>query len=172
MLRSLGGKMPRIHPQAFVHGSAEVIGDVRLGPEASVWPLCSLRGDIERIVVGRRSNIQDHTAIHTRRGAPTLIGDEVTVGHGAVLHGCRIGDGALIGMGAIVLEATVGKGALVGAGALVPPDMKIPAGSLALGVPAKVVRKLSRGEARAVRQGMLDYLRLAARHRSASRELT
>lgn len=170
MLRALGGKMPRIHPQAFVHGSAEVIGDVRLGPGASVWPLCSLRGDIERIVVGPRSNIQDNTAIHTRRGAPTRIGAEVTVGHGVVLHGCRIGDGALIGMGAIVLEASVGKGALVGAGALVPAGMRVPPGCLALGMPAKVVRKLTPEEARAVRRGMCDYLRLTQRHRRASRE--
>ncbi|MEK9144497.1 MAG: gamma carbonic anhydrase family protein, partial [Elusimicrobiota bacterium] len=119
MIRTYGRHSPRIHPSAFVHDSAEVIGKVLLERRSSVWPLCSLRGDVERIVIGERSNVQDLSVIHTRDGCPTLLGKRVTVGHRVVLHGARVGDGCLIGMGAVVMEAILGEYSLVAAGALV-----------------------------------------------------
>src|SRR5258707_467045 len=126
MIRSFEGDRPRLHPTAFVHDSAEVIGRVVLAEGTSVWPGCVLRGDIDRIVVGAGTNIQDLTVIHTRDGFPTLVGKGVTVGHRATLHGARIGDLCLIGMGAIVMEATVGPRCLIGAGALITAGMKVP----------------------------------------------
>lgn len=169
MIRTFGPHAPRIHRSAFVHDSAELIGKVELKARASVWPLCVLRGDIDRIVIGARSNIQDLTVIHTRDGRPALIGAGVTVGHRAVLHGCRIGDGCLIGMGAVVMEAVIGKESLVAAGALVPAGMRVPDGSLVLGAPAKVRRALSAAERRELRAGARAYLAKAAEHRLRSR---
>jgi len=169
MLRTFLGRAPRIHPSAFIHDSAEVVGDVSVGPKASVWPLCVLRGDIEPIRIGAESNIQDLAVIHTRSRFPAAIGRRVSVGHRAVLHGCRVGDGCLIGMGAVVLEAVVGAESLIGAGATVLGGMRIPPGSLVLGTPAKVVRKLKPSELREIRRTVAGYLRLALGHRRTSR---
>lgn len=171
MIRSIRGHEPRLHPTAFVHDSAELIGKVVLGPGASVFPGCVLRGDIDRIVVGARSNVQDLTVIHTRMGRPTLIGKGVTVGHRAILHGCRVGDRALIGMGAIVMEAVVGARVLVGAGALIPAGARIPPGVLVLGSPGKVVRKLRPDELRMLAESERSYVALARAHRESSRVL-
>ncbi len=169
MIRSFSGKAPRIHPKAFVHDSAEVIGKVTLAEDASVFPGCVLRGDIDEIKVGARSNIQDLTVIHTRHGSPTVIGKDVTVGHRAVLHGCRLGDQVLVGMGAIIMEATVGARTLIGAGALIPAGAKIPSGVLVLGTPGKVVRKLRPDELRMLAGSARDYVALARRHKASSR---
>lgn len=169
MKRSFDGAAPRTHPTAFVHDSAEVIGRVTLGAGASVWPGCVLRGDIDRIVVGAGSNIQDLAVVHTRDGHPTLIGRDVTVGHRAILHGCRIGDQALIGMGAVVMEASVGARAIIGAGSLVPAGARIPSGVLAFGSPAKVVRKLRAEELRMLAASAREYRALARRHARTSR---
>jgi len=169
MIRTFLKRAPRIHPSAFVHDSAEVIGAVELGPRASIWPLCVLRGDIEPIRIGPETNIQDLTLIHTRARFPAVIGRRVTVGHRAVLHGCRIGDGCLIGMGAVVLEAVVGAGSLIGAGATVLGGTRVPPGSLVLGTPAKVVRRLKPSESREIRRAVAGYLRLANGHRRTSR---
>jgi|CXWL01.1.fsa_nt_gi carbonic anhydrase/acetyltransferase-like protein (isoleucine patch superfamily) len=169
MVRSFAGRRPRIHPTAFVHDSAELIGKVTLAADASVFPGCVLRGDIDEIKIGARTNIQDLTVIHTRKGSPTIVGRGVTVGHRAILHGCRIGDRALIGMGAIVMEATIGARALIGAGAVVPAGAIIPAGVLVLGTPAKVVRKLRPDELRMLADSERSYVALARSHRSTSR---
>ncbi|MEK7384671.1 MAG: gamma carbonic anhydrase family protein [Elusimicrobiota bacterium] len=171
MKRSLDGTAPRAHPTAFVHDSAELIGRVTLGAGASVWPGCVLRGDIDRIVVGAGSNIQDLSVIHTRDGRPTLIGKNVTVGHRAILHGCRIGDAVLIGMGAIVMEATIGARTIIGAGALVPSGARIPSGVLAFGSPARVVRKLRPQELRMLAASAREYRALARKHVRTSRVL-
>lgn len=153
---------------AFVHPAAEVIGDVTLGIGASVWPGAVLRGDIEPIAVGDESNIQDNAVIHTDIGSPTVVGRRVTVGHGALLHSCRVGDGAMIGMGALVLSgAIVGKSALVGAGTLVPPGARIPAGHLALGRPARVVRPLTAKEKADLLRNARRYLAYARRHKKS-----
>ncbi len=169
MIRSFSGRAPKIHPKAFVHDSAEVIGKVSLGEDSSVFPGCVLRGDIDEIKVGARSNIQDLTVIHTRNGKPTIIGRGVTVGHRAVLHGCRLGDQVLVGMGAIIMEATVGARTLIGAGALIPAGAKIPSGVLVLGSPGKVVRKLRPEELRMLGESERMYVALSRRHKAASR---
>lgn len=169
MIRSFNSRVPRIHPKAFLHDSAEVIGKVALAADASVFPGCVLRGDIDEIKIGARSNIQDLTLIHTRAGHPAIIGRGVTVGHRAVLHGCRIGDQVLVGMGAIVMEATIGARTLIGAGALIPAGARIPSGVLVLGSPGKVVRRLRPAELRMLAASERAYVALARRHKAASR---
>jgi len=138
---------PRIDPTAFVAPTAVVLGDVELGPGASVWFHCVLRGDANAIRVGARSNIQDMVVMHGDRVAgdhPVLVGDDVTIGHGAIIHGCTIGDRVLVGMGAIILNgAQIGDDSIVAAGALVREGMEVPPGSLVVGVPAKVRREVS-----------------------------
>lgn len=169
MKRSFQGRQPQVHPTAFVHDSAELIGKVFLAEGSSVWPGCVLRGDISDIRVGAGSNVQDLTVIHTREGHPTVVGRGVTVGHRAILHGCRVGDRTLVGMGAIVMEAVVGKECLIGAGALITAGMKIPAGSLVLGAPAKVVRKLRPEEKRMLARSERSYRALAKAHARTER---
>lgn len=164
MIRSFEGDRPKLHPTAFVHDSAELIGRVTLAEGSSVWPGCVLRGDIDTITIGAGSNVQDLTVIHTREGHPTVVGKGVTVGHRAILHGCRVGDLTLVGMGAIIMEATVGPRCLIGAGALITAGMKIPAESLVLGAPAKVVRKLKPEELRMLRASERSYRALAKAH--------
>jgi len=168
MLRSHCGRSPKVHKSAFVHESAEIIGRVRLSEDASIWPLCVLRGDIEPISVGAGSNIQDLSVVHTRRGFPARIGRHVTVGHRAVIHGARIGDGCLVGMGAVVMEAVIGKGSIVGAGAVVPAGMRVPPGSVLMGLPARVVRKVRPAEARLIAATTRSYLGKAMEHRRGS----
>lgn len=171
MLRSIRGHAPKLHPTAFVHDSAELIGKVALGPQASVFPGCVLRGDIDRIVIGARSNVQDLTVIHTREGHPTLVGKGVTVGHRAILHGCRVGDRVLVGMGAIIMEASIGRNTLIGAGALIPAGARIPPGVLVLGSPGKVARRLRPEELRMLAESERSYVALSRLHAQTSRVL-
>ena len=168
MIRGYRGKRPQLGAQAWVAESAAVIGDVILGERASIWYGAVVRGDVEKIRIGRDTNIQDLTVIHVdSRGDSTHIGDGVTVGHRAVLHGCRIGDGALIGIGAVVLNgAEVGEGALIGAGSLVTENAKIPPGVLALGTPCKVKRPLTEAEKKHLRESAAHYVELAREHAS------
>jgi len=165
-LREFRGLWPRIDPTAWIAPGATLVGDVEIGPDTSVWYGAVLRGDVERIRVGARSNLQDGVIVHVTAGRfSAVIGDEVTVGHRAVVHGCRVGDGALIGIGAVVLDgAEVGEEALVAAGALVTPGTRLPAGSLALGAPARVARTLRPEERRAQRERALEYVRTARAH--------
>lgn len=144
MLRPYRGTMPRVHPTAYIDESAQVIGDVEIGEESSVWMAVVIRGDVHRIRIGRRSNIQDGTIVHVMKDAhAAIIGDNVTIGHAAVIHGCTIEDRCLIGMGAIVLNgARIGTGSIVAAGALVTEGTEIPPGSLVMGSPGKVKRTL------------------------------
>ena len=139
---------PRAAASAYIDPSAQVIGDVTLGERCSVWCHATLRGDVNRIVIGDESNIQDNCVVHVDEGDfPVLIGNRVTVGHSAVLHGCTVGDGALIGIGSIVLNgAKIGAGAVVAAGALVTEGMEVPPASLVMGTPAKVRRYLNEQE--------------------------
>jgi carbonic anhydrase/acetyltransferase-like protein (isoleucine patch superfamily) len=145
MLRPFRGVLPRVHTTAFIDDSAQVIGDVEIGEESSVWMAVVIRGDVHRIRVGRRSNIQDGTVVHVmNRTHPTTVGDNVTVGHGALLHGCTIEDRCLIGMGAILLNgAHIGTGSIVAAGTLVVEEMKVPPRSLVMGSPGKVKRPVT-----------------------------
>jgi len=138
-LYAIGDREPSIHPDAFVHPDAVIIGLVEVGAEASVWPTAVLRGDDGRIVIGPRTSIQDGTVIHATLIEDTVIGADCVVGHNAHLEGCVVEDGSLVGSGSTVLNgATVRGGALVGAGALVPPGTEVPARAMALGVPAKI----------------------------------
>ncbi|HEX5430680.1 MAG TPA: gamma carbonic anhydrase family protein [Bryobacteraceae bacterium] len=162
MLRTFQGAAPRVAPSAYVDPAATVIGDVTIGERSSVWPSASLRGDISPIRIGQETSIQDGTVIHTDSGFPTTIGDRVTVGHMAMLHGCTVEDESLIGIGAIVLNgARIGKGAIVAAGALVPEGAEIPEGMLAMGVPAKPRRPVSELEQARFRQNVKNYVERA-----------
>jgi carbonic anhydrase/acetyltransferase-like protein (isoleucine patch superfamily) len=145
MLRPYRGLRPRVHPTAYIDDSAQVIGDVEIGEESSVWMCVVVRGDVNRIRIGRRSNVQDGTIVHVMKDThPTLIADDVTIGHGAVVHGCTIEDRCLIGMGAILLNGvTVGSGSIVAAGTLLPEGTQVPPRSLVMGAPGKVRRTLS-----------------------------
>ena len=151
LITGIGGRDPKVDADAFVAPTSSVIGDVTLEPGASVWYGAVLRGDVERISVGARSNIQDNCTLHADPGFPVTIGERVSVGHNAVVHGATVEDDCLIGMGATVLNgAVIGAGSLVAAQALVPQGMRVPPGSLVAGVPAKVRRELTEEE----RQGV------------------
>jgi carbonic anhydrase/acetyltransferase-like protein (isoleucine patch superfamily) len=169
MIASFGDRRPAIHPTAYVVEAAVVIGDVVIGPESSVWFHAVVRGDVHHVRIGARSNVQDNATIHVVSGRfATILGDGVTVGHNAVLHGCTVEDGALVGMGAIVLDgATVGAASLVGAGALVTPGTAIPPRSLVLGSPARRVREVSDVELARLRTSAANYVALAQRYRAA-----
>ena len=145
MLRPYRGLLPTVHPTAYVDPSAQVIGDVHIGVESSVWMNVVIRGDVNAIRIGRRTNIQDGTIVHVMRDThPTTVGDEVTVGHAAVLHGCTIHDRCLIGMGAHLLNgAEIGRDSIVAAGTLVTEETKIPPRSLVMGRPGRVTRPLT-----------------------------
>ncbi len=156
------GKNPAIHPTAFVAPGAVVFGSVTLGEESSVWFQTALRGDINHIVIGPRSNIQDGAVVHVADEFPALIGELVTVGHKAVVHACTVADEVLIGMGAIVLDgAEIGARSIIGAGALVTGGRKIPPGSLVLGSPGKVVRGLTLDEQQGIKVWAERYVILS-----------
>lgn len=148
MLRPYRGTLPRVHPTAYIDDSAQVIGDVEIGEESSVWMAVVIRGDVHRIRIGSRTNVQDGTVVHVMKDAhPTIVGDNVTIGHGAIVHGCTIEDQCLIGMGAILLNgARVGTQSIVAAGTLVVEGAAIPPRSLVMGSPGKVKRLLTHAE--------------------------
>jgi len=156
----------RVHPTAFIAPGAVVQGRVTLGRNASVWYHAVLRGDVEPIVVGEDTNIQDLSVMHSDEGYPCTVGQRCVVGHGAILHGCLVENECLIGMGAILLTGVrVGEGSVVGAGAVVTEGTVVPPGSLVLGIPAKVVRSVSEAERQLTREGASHYVQNAARHR-------
>jgi carbonic anhydrase/acetyltransferase-like protein (isoleucine patch superfamily) len=160
------GAAPQIHPSAYLAPGATVIGDVTLAEESSVWFSAVLRGDINRIVIGPRSNVQDGAVVHLADDFGTFVGELVTVGHKAVLHACTVGDEVLIGMGAIVLDgAEIGARSIIGAGAIVTGGKKIPPGSLVLGTPGKVVRQLALEEQAGLRVWAERYVELARVYR-------
>lgn len=149
----------------FVHPSATLTGRVTLGEGVSIWPGASVRGDRDDIIIGKHSNVQDCVVIHCDPGLPTKIGERVTLGHGAVVHGCTIGDDCLIGIGAVVLNgAMIGEGSIVGAGAVVLEGMKVPPGSVLLGVPARVVRQVDEAMRERQRRTVQAYLELQKRY--------
>ncbi|MFC8515217.1 gamma carbonic anhydrase family protein [Streptomyces sp. NPDC057257] len=165
LITGIGGREPKIDAEAFVAPTASVIGDVTLAAGASVWYGAVLRGDVERIAVGARANIQDNCTLHADPGFPVSIGERVSVGHNAVVHGATVGDDCLIGMGATVLNgAVIGEGSLIAAQALVPQGMRVPPGSLVAGVPAKVRRELTEEERQGVTLNGTFYAELAKSH--------
>ncbi len=168
LVRSVGGKSPHLGRDVFIAESAVVVGNVHLGDQASVWYGAVLRGDVGFIRIGARTNVQDLACIHMTTGVSnTVIGEDVTIGHGAIIHGGIIGDRALIGMGSIILDnAEIGAEALIAAGAVVPPRMKVPPRVLVRGQPGRVVRELTPEETRLGLHGAEDYVKLALKHRS------
>jgi carbonic anhydrase/acetyltransferase-like protein (isoleucine patch superfamily) len=161
MIRSFRGVRPTIASTAYVDESAQVIGDVVIGDESSVWVNAVVRGDVNTIRIGRRTNIQDGTIVHVMRepSHPTVVGDEVTVGHGVVLHGCTVADRCLIGMGAILLNgSSVGADCIVAAGTLLTEGAVVPPRSLVMGSPGKVRRALTDGEVAFIRASAANYV--------------
>ena len=157
---------PSIHPSAFVHPDAVVLGDVTLGARVSVWPTAVIRGDTGRIVVGDESNVQDGSVVHVDHGFPTTIGRRVAMGHRAIVHGATVDDECLIAMGAILLNGVrVGSGSIIGAGAVCREGMVIPPNSLVLGVPGRIVRETTATERERILRTVQSYLELQQAHR-------
>jgi carbonic anhydrase/acetyltransferase-like protein (isoleucine patch superfamily) len=168
----LGDRIPRIHASAFVHEMAVVIGDVTLGPNCSVWPFATLRGDNEPITLGRNSNVQESCTLHTDPGFALRIGEGVTVGHHVMLHGCTIGDDSLIGIQAVILNgAVIGRNCLVGAATLVTEGKQIPDGSLVLGSPGKVIRTLEARDLERSRAAAQSYASRSAEYRDTLKRI-
>jgi gamma-carbonic anhydrase len=161
MLRIFKNHAPQVAPSAYVDESAHIIGDVVIGEESSVWMNAVVRGDVNHVRIGSRTNIQDGTVVHVMRDPshPTIVGDDVTVGHGAILHGCTVANRCLIGMGAILLNgSSVGEDCIVAAGTLLPEGMAVPARSLVLGSPGKVRRTLTDDEVAFILQSAQNYV--------------
>jgi carbonic anhydrase/acetyltransferase-like protein (isoleucine patch superfamily) len=169
------GAAPRVDPSAFVAPGARLIGDVEVGPDASIWYNCVLRGDVNRIRIGARTNIQDGSVVHVdsprpghEAGHPTIIGEEVLIGHLAMVHGCLLHDRAFVGLGAIVMDGCeIESDAMLAAGAMLTPGRRIPAGQLWAGRPAKYVRDLGEAELAGMRAGVAHYVQLAKSHAAA-----
>lgn len=171
IIRPFKGKVPKIAASAFIADGVVIIGDVEIGEQASIWYNCVLRADVGMIRVGARSNVQDGSCLHmTSDLSHAIIGEEVTVGHNAIVHGATVHDGALIGMGSILLDnAVIGAESLIAAGSLVPPPrMQVPAHSMVRGQPGRVMRELNAEERLEGRRGALHYVELAAEHAKLS----
>ena len=172
IVRTFGDLSPRIDPSAWIAPGATVVGDVEIGADSSVFYGSVLRGDVHHIRIGARTNIQDQATLHVTEGRfPTLLGDDITVGHGAVVHGCCVKSGALIGIGSVILDgAQIGENALVAAGAVVRPGQVVESGMLVAGIPAKPIRRLSDDEVELQRARTLRYVETARGH-AASRDV-
>ncbi len=174
-LLSFDGKTPVIDPTAFVAPGARLIGDIEIGADASIWYNCVLRGDVNRIRIGARTNVQDGTVIHVDSpepghdaGFPTIIGEDVLIGHLAMVHGCTLEDRAFVGLGSIVMDGGVIEGdAMLAAGAMLTPGKRIPSGQLWAGRPAKYVRDLGAAEIAGMRRGVAHYVEMGRRHAAA-----
>ncbi len=167
MLMAYKGVSPRLHEKVFVEESAMVIGDVEIGEQSSVWFNAVIRGDVNYIRIGKRTNVQDNSTLHVTKDIfPLIIGSDVTIGHSVILHGCAVRDRCLIGMGSIILDnADIGDDSIIGAGALVTEGMKVPAGSLVLGVPGKIVRPLRAEEIARIAKSALNYIEYAKNYK-------
>lgn len=173
-IRSFESKTPFVPADAWVDESAVIIGDVQLGPASSIWPMCVIRGDVHQVRIGTQTNIQDACVLHVSHdsqylpgGRPLLVGDRVTVGHKAILHGCEIADGCFIGMGSTILDgAVLLPKTMLGAGSLVPSGRRLEGGYLWLGTPARRVRPLTEKELEYIDYSASHYVRLARRHRA------
>ena len=169
LLLPFGDQFPRIAAGVYLAPGCVVIGDVEIGEESSVWFNAVIRGDVAPIRIGRGSNVQDGAVLHLDTGTPCVVGDEVTIGHGAIVHGTTVGDGVTIGMGAVVLSrSTIGAEAIVAAGALVPEDATVASGAMVMGVPAREKRLLTDAERAASRENARRYVRNAARYRAVA----
>lgn len=152
---------PLVHSSVYMHETAVIIGNAVVEENCSIWPGAVLRADIAQIKIGAGSNVQDNVSIHVDYNRPALIGKNVTIGHNAVVHGALVGDNSLIGMGSVIMESDIGPNCIIGAGTVLPAGKTIPAGSLVMGVPAKIVRTLSEGEIKTLQQHGQEYVKLA-----------
>ena len=168
IVRAYDGRIPRVDPSAWLAPGSVIVGDVEIGEDCSIWYGTVIRGDLHRIRIGPRTNVQDQSVVHVTKGRfAAEIGAEVTVGHRAVVHGCRIGDGALIGIGAVVMDgAVVGAEALIAAGSVVTPGTVVADGFLALGTPAREIRRLTAEELLLQKERTLTYIETARKHAS------
>lgn len=167
MIDSVKGICPQIDEKSFIAPTADVIGNVTVAEGASIWYQVVARGDVEPITIGKDTNIQDLSVLHTSKGHPLIIGEGITVGHRAICHGCTIEDHVLIGMGSIILDgAYIEKNVIIGAGSLIPPRKRIPSGTLVMGSPAKVVRELTDEEIDSIRRSASGYVDLSQHHKS------
>lgn len=167
MIRNYYEKLPRISDNAFIAESSDIIGDVEIQEGASIWYRAVLRGDMNSIRVGKNTNIQDGAVVHTDSNSPALIGDNVTVGHNAIIHGAVLKNNCLVGMGAVILnDAVINENCIIGAGAIVTQGKEIPAGSLVLGAPGKVVRSLTQEEIDNIQNSSNIYVELATGHKA------
>lgn len=165
MIKNLGDVKPNIDGDVFVADTASVVGNVEIDEGVSIWYGTVIRGDIEKITIGKYSNIQDNTTVHTRKGIPTKIGNYAVVGHNVVLHSCTIGDNCLIGMGAIILNgATIGDNCIIAAGSIITEGKDIPANSLVMGIPGKVIRTVTQKEIEGIKKNAISYNELSKKH--------
>lgn len=172
MLKEFNGHKPDIAPSAYISDEAVIIGKVIVGKNASVWPGAVLRGDVEEIIIGEGSNVQDGVMIHTNYGIPTIIGGGVTIGHGAIIHGAAIDDDCLVGMGAVLLDGVkIGRGSIIGAGAIVTEKTEIPSGKLVLGIPAKIVRDTTADEISKIKANAEDYIKFSQLYKKTCRRI-
>ena len=162
--------MGNIDKSVFIAEGARIVGDVTIGEDSSVWFNAVVRGDEYPIKIGKRSNVQDNAVLHVGEGYSCTIGDEVSIGHGAIVHGCQVGDGSLIGMGAIILNgAKIGKNCIIGAGALVSENKEIPDNSVVIGVPGKVVRQMNEDDLESRRRNIEVYVKAAYEYRTGKK---
>ncbi len=167
MIKAFKSQFPQIHKSCFVAESADVIGQVIVEENANIWYNTVVRGDVEPIHIGARTNVQDQVVIHVSQGYKATIGNDVTIGHGAIVHGCTVEDNVLIGMGAIVLDgAYIEENCIIGAGALVPPNKRIPSNSLVIGSPGKIARTLTPEEIEHIKQSAIGYVELSQNHKT------
>jgi carbonic anhydrase/acetyltransferase-like protein (isoleucine patch superfamily) len=166
MIKKYSEFVPKINESCFIAESCDIIGNVEIGEYSNIWYRAVIRGDVNKISIGKNTNIQEGTVVHCDFDAETVIGDNVTIGHNAIIHGCKLSNNVLIGMGAIVLNnAVIGENTIVGAGAVVTGGKEIPAGSLVLGSPGKVVRQLSDAEIESIARSAKTYVELAQNHK-------
>jgi len=165
MIHQFDGEIPNVHKNTFIACSADVIGNVTIGERSNIWFGAVLRGDMNTMSIGAYTNIQDNSTVHNDHGFPVNIGDYVTIGHNSIIHGCKISNYTLIGMGSTILNgAEIGEYTIIGAGSLVTQGKKIPSGVLCMGVPAKVIRDLTKEEKEGFRESALYYAELSMKY--------
>lgn len=167
MIKSFKGKSPIIDESCFIAENATIVGEATIGKNTNIWYGTVLRSDMSYLKVGENTNIQENTTVHNDFGVPTEIGNNVTIGHNAIIHGCKINDNVLVGMGSIILNnAEIGKNTIIGAGSLVTQGKKIPSGVLCMGSPAKVIRELTAEEIENIKKSAIEYVKMANEHKN------